>query len=175
MKRQKGFTLIELMIVIAIIGLLIAIVIPDLLKTREQSEIEACKASLRGVQSALELYYTHYKYYPTNLQSLISEGYLSENSDKDPWQRNFRYQPLYAGGGAGDATGASGGKTASNYLLASDGPDGKKGTDDDVEAPINPKRHSFKSSGATGDSGDSGGEGGGESGGESGGGGGEGE
>lgn len=173
MKGQKGFTLIELMIVIAIIGLLIAIVIPDLLKTREQSEIEACKASLRGVQSALELYYTHYKYYPTNLQSLISEGYLSENSDKDPWQRNFRYQPLYSGGGAGDATGSSGGKTASNYLLAADGPDGKKGTDDDVEAPINPKRHSFKSTGATGEGGETGAEGesGGESGGDTGGGG----
>jgi general secretion pathway protein G len=152
MKNQKGFTLIELMIVIMIIGLLIAIVIPDLLKTREQSEIQSCSASLRGVQSALELYYTHYKYYSNNLESLITEGYLSENSDKDPWNRQYRYQPLYAGGGAGDETGAGGGKTASNYLLGSDGPDGKKGTDDDVESPINPKRHSFKQAGASGES-----------------------
>ena len=76
MKKEKGFTLLELMIVIAIIGLLIAVVIPDLLKTREMAEIEACKASLRGVQSSLELYYTHYKNYPENLQVLITEGYL---------------------------------------------------------------------------------------------------
>ena len=151
MKNEKGFTLIELMIVIAIIGMLIAIVIPDLITTQETARRESCKASLRGVQSALELYCTHNKYYPTNLQTVISEGYLSEGSDKDPWDRQFRYQPLYSGGGAGDATGASGGKAASNYLLGSDGSDGKKGTDDDVEAPIDTKRHSFKSFGQSGD------------------------
>lgn len=144
MKSQRGFTLIELMIVIAIIGLLIAIVIPDLLKTREQSEIESCKASLRGVQSALELYYTHYKYYPENLNTLILEGYLSENSDKDPWNKEFRYEGIKSSGGTGDTTGSTGGKTSSNYRLGSDGPDGKSGTDDDIEPPINPKRHSFK-------------------------------
>lgn len=143
MNRQKGFTLIELMIVIAIIGLLIAIVIPDLLKTREMSEIEASKASLRGVQSALELYYTHYKYYPSDLKQLITEGYLSENSDKDPWGRDYLYQPKYADSTSGEAESGTG-KTASNYLLGSAGPDGKKGTEDDIEPPINSKKHSFK-------------------------------
>ncbi|MFH1824061.1 MAG: prepilin-type N-terminal cleavage/methylation domain-containing protein [Candidatus Firestonebacteria bacterium] len=145
MKKQKGFTLIELMIVIAIIGLLIAIVIPDLLKTRRESEIQSCSASLRGVQSSLELYYTHYKYYPEKLITLITEGYLSEGSNMDPWHMSYEYQPLYAGG-EGD-TGSGEGKTASNYLLGSNGPDGKKGSDDDIEPPINPSRHSLKSGG----------------------------
>jgi type II secretion system protein G len=153
MRKQSGFTLIELMIVIAIIGLLVAIVIPDLLQTRMQSEIEACKASLRGLQSALELYYTHYKYYPDNMKTLITEGYLSENSDKDPWQHEFMYQPKYGGGGSDEG---STNKTASNYLLGSAGPDGKKGTDDDIDPPINSKRHSFKQAGDAGGSGASG-------------------
>ncbi|MFH1825218.1 MAG: prepilin-type N-terminal cleavage/methylation domain-containing protein [Candidatus Firestonebacteria bacterium] len=147
MNKEKGFTLIELMIVIAIIGLLIAIVIPDLLKTRRESEIQSCSASLRGVQSALELYYTHYKYYPEKLVTLLTEGYLSEGSDTDPWHMPYIYEPLSQGG---DNEGGSGeGKTASNYLLGSSGPDGKKGTDDDIEPPINSSRHSLKSGGKT--------------------------
>jgi type II secretion system protein G len=164
-RKEGGFTLIELMIVIAIIGLLIAIVIPDLLKTREMSEVESCKASLRGVQSALELYYTHYKYYPEDMKSLITEGYLGEKSDLDPWSKAFEYLPV-KGTGTADVSGSTGTKTASNYLLGSDGPDGKKGTDDDIEPPINSKRHSFKQSGegeASGSgSGESSTEGGGE-------------
>ena len=109
MKRQAGFTLIELMIVIAIIGLLVAIVIPDLLMTRQQSEVEACKASLRGVQSALELYFTHYKYYPQTVNQLVVEGYLGEGSDKDPWNKDFMYKPDYGGGTGTDAGGLNGG------------------------------------------------------------------
>ena len=152
MKRTKGFTLLELMIVIAIIGLLIAIVIPDLLKTREQAEVESCKASLRGVQSALEVYYTHYKYYPDNMLTPMNEGYLQEGGDKDPWGRSYRYRLATGSGATNEAEGA---KTANNYLIGSDGPDGKQDTDDDVEPPINTKRHSFKtnksSSEATGE------------------------
>lgn len=137
-RDEKGFTLIELMVVIAIIGLLVAIVVPDLIKTREESTIAATQASLRGIQSALELYYTRYKYYPTTLPTLITEGYLQEGADKDPWMKNYSYQPVVEGGQA----------TASNYKLASCGKDGRQGTNDDVEAPVNPSRHSFKQQGA---------------------------
>lgn len=137
-RDEKGFTLIELMVVIAIIGLLIAIVVPDLIKTREEATIEATKASLRGIQSALELYYTRYKYYPTTLPTLITEGYLQEGADTDPWGRKLSYQPVVEGGQA----------LASNYLLASSGKDGRQGSADDVEAPVNSSRHSFKQKGA---------------------------
>ena len=92
-KNERGFTLIEMLIVLGIIGLLMTIVIPDMFKTRETSNREACTASLRGIQSSLELYYTHYKYYPDNLQALITEGYVSEGSDKDPWSNVYNYQP----------------------------------------------------------------------------------
>ena len=157
MKRQAGFTLIELMIVIAIIGLLVAIVIPDLLMTRQQSEVEACKASLRGVQSALELYFTHYKYYPQTVNQLVVEGYLGEGSDKDPWNKDFMYKPDY-GGGTGTSTG-SGDNQASNYFLGSSGPDKTPGNTDDVEPPITTTRHSFKAKGAVQGGGDVGGTG----------------
>ena len=84
LRIKKGFTLIEMMIVVEIIGLLAAIVIPDLIETQKEAQIEACKVSLRGVQSALELYNTHFKFYPQKLEELISAGYLPEGSNFDP-------------------------------------------------------------------------------------------
>jgi len=141
MRKQKGFTLLELMIVIAIIGLLIAIVVPDLINAKREAEIKSCEASLRGVQSALELYYTHYKYYPENLQTTLNEGYLQEAGDKDPWNRSFIYR-LSTGSGA--ENGAEGAQTANNYMIGSYGPDGKQDTPDDVEPPINKNRHTLK-------------------------------
>ena len=69
------------------------IVIPDMFKTRETSNREACTASLvwYTVKSGTLLH--HYKYYPDNLQALITEGYVSEGSDKDPWSNVYNYQP----------------------------------------------------------------------------------
>lgn len=140
-RNEKGFTLIEMMIVIAIIGLLVAIVVPDLIKTREESTIEATKASMRGLQSALELYFTRYKHYPATtdgLAILIDEGYLQEDADRDPWGRNYFYEPI-SQEGADDTTGS--GTMPTNYYLNSLGPDAMQGTEDDIAAPINPNRH----------------------------------
>ncbi|OGF46230.1 MAG: hypothetical protein A2231_09665 [Candidatus Firestonebacteria bacterium RIFOXYA2_FULL_40_8] len=109
--------------------LFIIIILPDLLRTRECSEIDSSRASLRGVQSALELYYTHYKYYPENLEIPIKEGYLAKGGDKDPWKTPYKYERS---------------PDKSNYLIGSAGEDNKFDTDDDVEPPINTPRHTFK-------------------------------
>lgn len=55
-KSRAGFTLIELMIVIAIIAILAAILVPNFLKARAQGQLTACKSNCKNIATALEMY-----------------------------------------------------------------------------------------------------------------------
>ena len=64
---KKGFTLIELMIVIAIIGILAAIAIPQFAKYRRKAYNSAALSDLKNVRTEIEAYYADHDSYPTNL------------------------------------------------------------------------------------------------------------
>ena len=66
MKKQqiKGYTLVELMIVIVIIGMLASIILPHMVKGRYQAQFTSCQANLRNLASALEIYHTDKDRYP---------------------------------------------------------------------------------------------------------------
>jgi prepilin-type N-terminal cleavage/methylation domain-containing protein len=59
-KRKKGFTLIELMIVIAIIAILAAVLVPNFMRAREASRLTACKSNLKSLSTAMETYSNDY-------------------------------------------------------------------------------------------------------------------
>jgi prepilin-type N-terminal cleavage/methylation domain-containing protein len=70
-RKRKGFTLIELMIVIAIIAILAAILVPNFIRARAQGQLTACKSNLKNIGTAMEMYSTDNSgRYPSAMGSL---------------------------------------------------------------------------------------------------------
>lgn len=106
MKKSAGFTLIEVMVVVVILGILAAIIVPKIMSRPEQARAVKVKQDLLAIQSALDLYKLDNGMYPTTdqgLQSLIkkptnspipqnwkSDGYLQQ-LPMDPWGQEYQY------------------------------------------------------------------------------------
>ena len=77
-RRSGGFTLIELMIVIAIIAILAAILVPNFIRARAQGQLTACKSNLKNIGTALEMYSTDWSgKYPNPLAlTKLTPNYL---------------------------------------------------------------------------------------------------
>ncbi|WP_341877405.1 competence type IV pilus major pilin ComGC [Defluviitalea saccharophila] len=77
-KEEKGFTMIELIIVIAIIAIIGAIIAPSFTKATTKSKIKADVASIREVNRQIALYMAEKGEYPADLAALKTAGYLEE-------------------------------------------------------------------------------------------------
>ncbi len=103
---QRGFTLIEVMVVVAILGILAAIIVPRIMDRPDEARIIKAKQDIRVIESALQLYRLDNFDYPSTdqgLEALIQEpagtpepknwksgGYL-ERLPKDPWGNEYHY------------------------------------------------------------------------------------
>src|SRR5579859_3538221 len=106
-KSQSGFTLIELMVVIFIIGLLATLIIPKLSGATDKAKRVKAQADISALKTALDRYYLDNSSYPTTdqgLAALISapqngkvptdypEGGYIERIPNDPWGNPYVYQ-----------------------------------------------------------------------------------
>jgi general secretion pathway protein G len=81
--RRKGFTLIELMVVLTIIGLLLAVVVPDYMGRAKRAEEAALQQDLAVMRDALDKHFADAGKYPRTLDELVSKRYL-RSIPKDP-------------------------------------------------------------------------------------------
>jgi general secretion pathway protein G len=105
-QKTKGFTLIEVMVVILIIGVLAALIVPKVMSRPDEARITATKVDIAQITQALNLYKLDNGRYPTTEQGLAAlvkkpavapipsnwkaEGYL-DRIPKDPWGTPYQY------------------------------------------------------------------------------------
>jgi general secretion pathway protein G len=137
-QSRSGFTLIELMVVIVIIGILAAYIAPKFIGRTEEAKVSTAKAQIRSFETGLKLFKLDNGFYPSTeqgLESLVTKpsagripekykkgGYLeSEKIPDDPWGNPYIYE--------------SPGSHGFDYEITSLGADGLEGGED-VEADI---------------------------------------
>ncbi len=96
-RRKAGFTLIEILLVVVIIGILAGIGIPALSGKSEQAKIAQAQANIKAIESALAIYEMNNGAYPSSLDGLLDSSkqgfpFLDKQSvPKDPWEQPFSY------------------------------------------------------------------------------------
>jgi len=123
---QSGFTLIELMIVIVILGLLASLVAPEMFSKVGSTQRKVAATQMLSFDTALEIFRLDVGDYPANLEELRDSQkagwdgpYFKKQIPLDPWNKPYQYR-----------TPGEGGK---GFYLASYGNDGQLGGEDDNE------------------------------------------
>ena len=130
--QARGFTLVELLLVLVILAVLAAVVVPKFTRRSEQARVTAASTEIANLGTALDAFEIDTGRYPTSsegLKALLGQPgntkdwkgpYLKRNVEKDPWGNPYVYK-------------APGQHNSTGYDLCSFGPDGQEGGVDDID------------------------------------------
>lgn len=121
---KKGFTLVEIMIVVAIIGIVIAIAVPGFIRARRVSQARACQANLQRIDGAIENYAMDFR---LSTGDEVTQGNLTapDGLITEPYLRDWPSCPAGGDYDVAFAVGTAPGCTADepgHYLAAADQP-----------------------------------------------------
>lgn len=132
--KQQGFTLIEVMVVVVILGILAALIVPNVIGQGDKARVGTTKSTLSTVANALDLYKLDNHQYPSTQEGLdalihkpaaaknwLEGGYIKGGLPKDGWDNDLQY-----------VSPGSGGKPYELYSFGGDGKEGGEGTDADI-------------------------------------------
>jgi general secretion pathway protein G len=141
-KQFRGFTLIEVMVVLVILGILATLVVPRIMSRPDEARIIAAKQDINSIGQALKLYRLDNQSYPTTdqgLQALVTKptgtpapanwktgGYL-DRLPKDPWGNDYKYLN----------PGVRNTSDVDVFSLGADGAPGGEGNDADIGSATN--------------------------------------
>ena len=132
-RKRAGFTLVELMVVIVIIGLLATVVAINVLPSQDRAMVGKAKADISVLEQAIETYRLDNLTFPDDLQSLVAppaglqrperyrQGGYVRRLPEDPWGQPYQYRRPSTHGGQFDV-----------FSLGADGREGGEGNDADL-------------------------------------------